>query len=223
MLRVELRHVTAAVRGGLCRLTSTPSHPHQLTVQFVCTDCILSGTSGVPLIEQEGSATAENFRQRIVWNGDRNLYEDIDVFWTIRNSDNDGAAAESLDFDAWKTYWGPSRENQPNTNRPAWKTYPEADRPLHAHTPADYTLDGSAADADGTPGLQADRLPPYPAGVSEGGKKKTEDSGRKTDSEGKMDREGTKASPRRGVRPTHLVEPPLALPPARTRAISSVG
>ena len=46
MLRLELRHLTAAVRGGLCRLSATPANPYQLTVQFVCTDDIILTAPG---------------------------------------------------------------------------------------------------------------------------------------------------------------------------------
>ncbi len=37
MVRLELRHLTAAVRGGLCRLSNSSANPYQLTVQFACT------------------------------------------------------------------------------------------------------------------------------------------------------------------------------------------
>ena len=175
MLRLELRHVTAAVRGGLCRLTSSPAAPYQLNVQFVCDNCILLGAAGLPLIEQEGAASVESFRQHIVWNGDRNYYEDVDAFWTIRVLDPE-TPAEVLNFDAWKAYWGPSRENQPSTERLAWRKVPEANTELHDHTPADYTLDGSAIDGSvgGPPGSQTDRLPQLPSQSAEEVKQKAE-------------------------------------------------
>ena len=86
MLRLELRHLTAAVRGGLCRLSATSANPYQLTVQFVCSDDIILTAPGAPLIEQEGTASVEKSRQRFVWNGDRNYYQDVDVFWMVRNA-----------------------------------------------------------------------------------------------------------------------------------------
>ena len=161
MVRIELRHVTAAVRGGLCRLTSTSSNPHQLTVQFASTDSILMASPGAPLIEQKGAATVEGFRQRFIWNGDRNFYRDVDVFWTVRNLDSE-APPDVMTFRTWKTYWGPSREKQPSTNRLMWKSSADADRPLHSHTPTDYTLEDSTfGDASaGAPGCRVDRLPP---------------------------------------------------------------
>lgn len=169
MLRIELRHVTAAVRSGLCRLTSTSLSPYQLTVQFVSTNSILMASPGVPLVEQEGAASVENFRQRFIWNGDRDFYEDIDVFWTIRNFDPE-TPPDVMNFEAWKAYWGPSRENQPSTERLVWKRSPEAERPLHTQGPADYTLEDPTFNdaAAGAPGCRVDRLPqPLPEAALE--------------------------------------------------------
>ncbi len=168
MLRFELRHVTAAVRGGLCRLSSTPSHPNQLAVHFIVTDSILLAAPAAALVEQEGAAAVENVRQRFIWNGDHNYYEDVDVFWMVRSGDLD-APPEVMTFDAWKTYWGESRENQPSTERLAWKKPPDAGRPLHAYGPLDYTLEEPPADdaAAGVPGFRAERLPLLPDAAAE--------------------------------------------------------
>ncbi len=172
ILRLELRHLTAAVRGGLCRLRSGPADPRQLTLQFVCNHCIFLGAPGVPLVEQEGAANSESFRQHLVWNGDGNYYQDFDTFWTIRNLDPE-KSPETSNFEAWKSYWGPSRENQPSTAPLTWRAAASLNRPLHSHTPADYTLDDrTAADGGGAvPGALLSRLPPLPAAVSEGAKR----------------------------------------------------
>jgi eukaryotic-like serine/threonine-protein kinase len=163
VLRIELRRVTASVRGGLCRLTSTFSNPHQLPVQFVSTNNILMSSPGVPLVEQEGAGGLESFRQRLLWNGDRNFYQDVDVFWTVRGLDLE-LPPDEMDFDAWRAYWGPSRENQPSTERLLWRKVSEGDRPLHVQGPADYTLaDPTFGDSSaGAPGCGVDRLPPLP-------------------------------------------------------------
>ena len=169
VLRLELRHLTAAVRGGLCRLSATSANPHQLAVQFVCTDDIILTSPGAPLIEQEGTASVEKSRQRLVWNGDRNYYQDVDVFWMVRTMDSQ-AAPDTMTFNGWKTHWGPSRENQPSRDPLAWRKSPNADRPLHAHTAADYTLeDPTFNDASsGAPGFRGHRLPPLPSRIVPG-------------------------------------------------------
>jgi hypothetical protein len=164
VLRLELRHLTAAVRGGLCRLSATPANPYQLTVQFVCSDDIILTAPGTPLIEQVGVASVEKSRQRFVWNGDRNYYQDVDVFWMVRTLDPQ-AVPDVMTFDGWKTHWGPSRENQSSREPLVWRRSPNADRPLHTHTAADFSLeDPTFNDASsGAPGFRGHRLPPRPA------------------------------------------------------------
>jgi hypothetical protein len=168
MLLLKLQHLTADVRGGLCRLTNTPSNPFQLSVQFDSTDCIFQTAPDVPLIDQEGASGMEKSRQPFVWKGDRNFYPDVDVFWVARNADP-SIPLESMSFEAWKSHWGPSRESQPSRAQLPWKTAPHVYQPLHAHTQADYTLeDPTFGDAsNGAPGFRGDRLPPLPADSSE--------------------------------------------------------
>lgn len=167
VLRIELRHVTAVVRGGFCRLTSTSSNPHQLPVQFVSTNGIAIGLPGVPLVEQEGAANVETFRQRFIWNGDRNFYQDIDVFWTVRGLDPD-VPPDVMGFDAWRTYWGPSRENQADLKKLMWKKLPDPNRPLHTQGPGDYTLEDPTFDdaSAGAPGCWNNRLLPLPSEIA---------------------------------------------------------
>jgi serine/threonine-protein kinase len=163
-LHVELRHLTAVMRGGLCRLSATPSAPYQQAVQFSCADDVFIMSPGAALVEQDGVVGVERARQRFAWNGNRNFYQDTDVFWTVRNADPQ-ISPDTMTFDGWKTYWGPSRENQPSCSSLSWKQSPEAERPLHAHTPNDYTLtDPTFGDAsEGAPGLQHTNLPTPPA------------------------------------------------------------
>ena len=88
-LQVDLRHLTAVVRGGLCRMASNQSGPHCLPLQVSCADSILLGRAGSPLIEQVGEGEVDDFRRRITWNGDRNCYDGFDVFWSIDRLDSE--------------------------------------------------------------------------------------------------------------------------------------
>ena len=114
MLRLELRHLTAAVRGGLCRLSATPANPYQLTVQFACTDDIIltaprraAGRAGgrrqrgqiPPAVRLERRPQLLSRRGRVL---------DGAATWIPQ------VAPESMTFEGWKTHWGPSRENQPS-------------------------------------------------------------------------------------------------------------
>ena len=163
MVRIELRHVTAVVREGLCRLSNTSANPYQLTVQFAATDDVFLTATDSPLVEQEGTLGVEKSRERFVWNGNGNYYQNVGVFWLIHNLDPE-ISAEEMTFEAWKTYWGPSRENQPSRELLVWRRLPNADRPLHTYTAADYTLeDPTFGDSPTGAGATVERLPSLPS------------------------------------------------------------
>jgi hypothetical protein len=168
-LQVDLHHLTALVRGGFCRIDSNPTGPHPLPLQCSCTDSILLGRTGSPLIEQTGQGEVDDFRRQIIWNGDRNCYDGFDVFWSIDRHDGE-SPPERMNFAAWKSQWA-EQENLPRAGTVPWRKLPAADQPLHGCTPADFALDeaaagnaalGAASDG-GNLGFQADRLPPAPA------------------------------------------------------------
>lgn len=164
MLRIDLRHVTAVARGGLCRLSAKPTSPYQLMVQVECTDDVIMTSHDAPLIEQEGIASVEKSRALFLWKGDHNYYQDIDVFWKVRNVDS-RIAPDAMDFEEWVARWGQSRERQPSRAPLAWRKSPNADQPVHDHTARDYSLEDAkfTETSRGVPGLQADRLPTLPA------------------------------------------------------------
>jgi eukaryotic-like serine/threonine-protein kinase len=174
-IQIVLQHVSAVVRGGLCRFTQSASAPRLLNTQVDCRNSILVGSSVSPLVEHVGAPGAEAARQGFAWNGDRNFYEGFGSFWSLRV--NGAVAAEAMSFDAWRDYWGTKRENLPNWHRVQWKQLPAADRPLPSHLPADYALSPSAASANPAIGAASDgrdagclfdRLPPltWPAQTS---------------------------------------------------------
>jgi serine/threonine protein kinase len=166
MLQIELRHLTAVVRGGFYRMTQTLASPHYLDTQIYCADSILMAGPGAPLIDQEGVDTLEELRQQIAWKGDRDFYEHFDIFWSVCNLDEE---ALPMMFEDWQSYWGSEEESLPMKDCVLWKKLPERDRPLHTHGPADYALADStdtrpnpAHDADA--GFQADKSPPTASG-----------------------------------------------------------
>jgi len=167
--KVDLRHLTAVLHGGLCRLSESEAAPHQLAVDINCADSILVGQSGAALIEQSGIGGESEFRQRIGWFGDRNFYEHFDQFWSIIGIDRTALSAP-MDFDGWQTYWGSEDENLPLCDAVQWRQPPEVGRLMSVHVPADYVLDDSSSDnpaigaaSDGRDaGVQFDRLPEAP-------------------------------------------------------------
>jgi eukaryotic-like serine/threonine-protein kinase len=163
---VSLRHVTARAGAGLLRLAATSAAPLQLPLELNCADNLFTGQAGVPFLQQEGVDAAENQRQLVSWIGDLNLYDSIDVFWSVGRLGS-MMPATRMDFGGWTAYWGPSLENQPMLSRLEWKRRPDPDYPAHLQIPADYELSsehgenpalGRASDGFNV-GMQADRLP----------------------------------------------------------------
>jgi len=159
--QIELHHVTASMRRGLCRLTNSQDAPQQLPLEIHATDCIfLCGTSAA-LIEQSGIDATDDYRHRIVWNGERNSYDGFSTFWQIGAA---GAETPSQStFHDWKTYWG-SRESQPSLGKIAWQQLPPASKPTNLCVAADFALragdnpgQASAAD-DSAAGMIAAQL-----------------------------------------------------------------
>jgi serine/threonine-protein kinase len=182
MLRIDLQHVTIAARGGLVHLTSSQAAPHQFTVQFNCAGNIIMTSHGNSLIEQEVVGSLENARRQIVWNGDHNFYQDVNVFWTIRGLGSE-PTSDKMSFEGWRAYWGPSRENQPFFGRIERNNLPGPDCPPHTQTPADFSLNEAAIEntaigeaGDGrNAGMQIDRLMVLPLPLQADGSDSSED------------------------------------------------
>jgi len=177
-LRITLSHVTAALRGGMFRAVADRLAPHLLPARIECSNSILLGVPGVPMIEHVGTSTVERAREKLRYAGNRMFYEGFDVFWRIQPQD---PAADSalVTFEQWKRYWGAEIratldeggwEVLPSLDEVNWRRLPDADRPLHTHAPGDYALDDSTSNnpaigaaSDGADaGLVAARLPSLP-------------------------------------------------------------
>ena len=167
-LKIELRHLTAVVRGGLCQFNQGETGPRQLPAQLTCADNIFVAGAAGPLVEQTGVPASDRPLERIEWNGEHNFYEGFAVFWSVERSDPE-LPTTAMDFDAWQSHWQLRRENSPAADQVRWKNrLPSASRPVHTHTPEDYALDASAglpnpaltgaSDGRGV-GCRFDRLP----------------------------------------------------------------
>ena len=138
-LAINLRHVTALVYGGLALLTTSHDEPYQLQTSFQISDSILMGSPSSALVEQRGSQRADEFRDRITWNANRNYYEGYEIFWRISDPITP-AGPRPLDFNWWCQRWGEENEHRPSYNAIAWSAPPLAVRPFNAHRPEDYVL-----------------------------------------------------------------------------------
>jgi serine/threonine-protein kinase len=143
--RLDLWHLTAAVRGGLCRMVRSKAAPCQLPLEVICADSILVGNPDAALIEQVGVENSAEFRELVSWYGDRNFYEGFAVFGGMYGPDG-VPLTKPFDFEGWQRYW-PENEILPAHNTVRWRRPLATDRPTHAHTPDDYALETKAGDA----------------------------------------------------------------------------
>ncbi len=169
-LQLELRHVTAFLGRGLCRVAGTSVAPYASETEIRCHDSILAIPGTSPLVEQSGPETAEELKRRLLWYGDWNFYEGCRIFWRVESGE-EGSPDELMDFAAWQAHWGPQREIMPKLDQVVWKHPLDTTQPAHARVPADYALAelpaenpalGAARDGRDV-GLRRDRLPPVAA------------------------------------------------------------
>lgn len=142
---LTLDHVTVMTGAGLVLLTNSQEKPYQLLTDVTCNDCILATPRRAPLVEQRGPDRIDDYQARFTWNGRHNYFDGFDVFWLIMNSTGQSGSLQ-LGFDDWQRAWGDA--SQPQSAEPSavvWNQPVFANRPFHAHTPADYALDPTAA------------------------------------------------------------------------------
>jgi len=144
--QMSLRHVTAAVRGGMAQLTCSGDAPYLLDTTFHCTDSIFLGSPQSVWIEQQGGDAASDVQNKLDWNGDRNFYEGVNAnaFWKIHwfgSSD----PPQLMPLADRRSRWGQQQEILPTWNQVIWKQLPAADRAAHLLVVDDYALDDRSA------------------------------------------------------------------------------
>ena len=171
-LQIDLQHVTARMRRGMCRIVTREDQHYLPQVRINCTDCILL-TDGAPLIDQRGDESVEEQQKALLWKGNRNFYEGIEVFWQIDGPRTAGPT--QINWTAWRDHWGAGRETTERSASVAFAQLPDRQSPASAHSPADYLLDeseqynpalGTATDGTSDVGLKAELLPVPPASTS---------------------------------------------------------
>ena len=124
-VHLQLDHLTAELRSGLCRLARSEYAPHQLPCRIGCAHSMLFGSARSPLIEQVTFASGEDSLAAISWDGRQNSYPGFLIFW--RTQQLDDSPSKEMTFDAWKTHWRPEHESQPGAGPVGWS--PSADVP----------------------------------------------------------------------------------------------
>jgi serine/threonine-protein kinase len=138
-LTLDLRHLTADVRKGLCLLTNTADAPYQLPTEIRLANSIVLGTPDAAMIEQSGIDTVRDFHRRLAWESERNFYDSFKTFRKIRGQDA-REEPQVMELSGWAAFWGAERSWGPVV----WKKLPDPARALSGVVAADYRLDDQA-------------------------------------------------------------------------------
>lgn len=119
-----------------------------LPVKVTARNNLISVDPARPMVHMKSAAVYSDVRSRLLWNGDRNFFDQIEHFWQI-DSGSGQMGTSSLNFPQWKAIWNPSdptsSENGPiYWNDPTWRGQDLAALSLHAFA-LDLTLDVNPA------------------------------------------------------------------------------
>lgn len=150
-VRVELSHVTALVRQGLCRIASSEAAPAMPEVDVRLSDSVVLSDGADPaLVEHVSNSTASGLQSVFHWEAVKTAYRGFRIFWKI------GAPGASRELDAktyrdWTELW-PAEKNA--TAAPlAWQRS-RFRRPLDRVTAADFEFQEASEESPADGGQQ---------------------------------------------------------------------
>ena len=121
---LELDHATCCLSDGLIVTEGIDNLTDRTPPMLVIArNNILSCGPNRPLITMKDAGDLMDMQRLFFWNGDRNYYDSVSVFWQLGGRQST-ATARQLDFEAWRNYWG-GNEGTGSTNAAViWRTKP---------------------------------------------------------------------------------------------------
>ena len=172
VIDIELQHLTAAVRGGLCLMKGSERRPFAVEVMTNCQNCIFITDSATPLYVQQGFTNAESIVLRPKITGTANYYQNTDVVLKVEPRDltdeDQLFTFEYIQSNRNATFirpWYDEMNYRPGTMI-SWKQpqVPPANLPIPLQTTNDYLLNAQDTSFEmDPPGMIADQLPEIPA------------------------------------------------------------
>jgi serine/threonine protein kinase len=157
-IELTLRHLTAAVRRGLCLFAAQDDIPHQ-PVSITCYDsAILIDDPQAAMIEQTGVGNVPDSFRLVTWTGERNIYPNLSVFWRF-----DGPRMRQTRdwyFSDWQQNLS-GADRLPQIDPLPWQSPQATARPPYLSSPSDYALPASAGGTRNA-GFEPQLLPPPP-------------------------------------------------------------
>lgn len=163
-VRIELDHVTALARQGLCRIAASEAAPGMPEVELRLTDSLLlSDAADATLVEHVTNAATSRLQTVFHWESASCIYSGFSTFWKV------GLVAarpvEAKSYSEWTDLW-PGEQDRTRAVPLTWHL-PPPPRPLNAVTIADFEGELVPADllpaisdnSNGRPGVNVGLLP----------------------------------------------------------------
>lgn len=147
---VLLRHVTARLEGSAVQF-SGPVSADGPVLDCEVRNSLIACTGDNAVIYSDVTVNGEDARRQLLWNGERNFYDNQIAFWQIED------LQEFMNFDQWRANWGPAREVGPNNSGIQWQvvlsdvespeaTFDSLDKTVFALMPPTVEAPNSAVD-----------------------------------------------------------------------------
>ncbi len=161
-VEIDLRRVTAIVRGGLARLTNNEDLPYLLDTKIECIASAIVTDPASPLIQQRGIDTISQFRAHFLWSAKNVDFEGSDLFWRIVSTPTGDSS--DWNFAEWEAFWEPKREGNSRRGLLPWLVKAAAKRRLSELSPADLAQPAGDAEIAASSDLGGEpRLLPIPS------------------------------------------------------------
>lgn len=98
MLDFSMEHLSVRLSGSFVRFVG-PVSVDVPAIECRVRNSIISSTEASPLVVSEVAIPAEDARRMLVWRGERNFFDSVDVFWSVEASD------DALSWEDWQTLW----------------------------------------------------------------------------------------------------------------------
>lgn len=138
---LELSRTTMVCDGGLVQMSneSLGGPVELLPLRVVAENCIMTTSSGGPLVRMIGPMESQDFKDLLTWIGSANLYEGFDAAWQI-DAEQLGFDIEEFSFSEWRVFWEQSGGEAGATGSVATAS-PWLSDVWRDGKPADVTLD----------------------------------------------------------------------------------
>jgi serine/threonine-protein kinase len=100
VLGFSMEHFSARLTGPFLRFVG-PASVGTPSIECSVRNSVFSLSENVPFVLSEAAIAPEDARRMVVWQGERNFFDDVAIFWSLEASD------DLLSWEDWQELWQP--------------------------------------------------------------------------------------------------------------------